>query len=97
MHPGFLFLGALLYTSCVLGLCLSAFFNDMTLFINKKKKKDAPWHYIGVKTEREKIQAQAHRTHNGRNAQKHDLSLVLKHINVHQKVLKCPYHARCEI
>jgi len=32
----FLFLGALLYTSCVLGLRSSALFNNMTLFIKKK-------------------------------------------------------------
>jgi hypothetical protein len=37
----FLFLGALLYTSRVLGLHFSTLFNDMTLFIKKKNLVDA--------------------------------------------------------
>jgi len=63
MHPGFLFLGALLYTSCVLGLCLSAFFNDMTLFINKKKKKKMHPGIILASKQKEKKYKRRHTGH----------------------------------
>jgi hypothetical protein len=39
----FFFLEELLYTFCVLGLRPSTLFNDMTLFIKKKKKSAPAW------------------------------------------------------